>query len=366
MKICVIANGDPFDKGTWSRTPYNIVSRLEKYPNVQVVPFNIKKELPLRAYKLFCRFWGKVFLIKGSPRDPLVYKRASAILQKKLNMVGADIYLFCAEYCLSAQKTDAKYYNYVDATMRPLIEANIKQKAGSQFFLKRYEVNEKECYRLLDGSFTMNEWVGKSTADLYGFSKEKSYNVGFGVNCIYYDGEKNYDDPHLLIVLRRRTEQRKGLDFLLEAFEIAKQKIPNLRLSVVGTTMQNSVDGVTYWEGYPREKTIELFQKATLYVMPALYEPNGIVYLEALANKTPIIGLNRFSFPEFSGNGKYGFIVPKRDSKMLAETIVKALSNPALLAKMGKEGQAYVKSKYDWDIVVDKMMKRFEQDLSCK
>ena len=68
------------------------------------------------------------------------------------------------------------------------------------------------------------------------------------------------------------------------------------------------MDGVTYYYNEPRSKTVELLQKATLYVMPAIREPNGITYLEALANKTPIIGLNRFAFPEFCGYGEYGFI----------------------------------------------------------
>ena len=96
--------------------------------------------------------------------------------------------------------------------------------------------------------------------------------------------------------------------------------------------------------------------------MPAVREPNGITYLEALASKTPIIGLNRFAFPEFSGDGQFGFIVPEYNSELLANTIINALSNPSLLNKMGLEGQAFVKGKYDWDIVVDKIMKRFECD----
>ena len=97
--------------------------------------------------------------------------------------------------------------------------------------------------------------------------------------------------------------------------------------------------------------------------MPAVREPNGITYLEALASKTPVIGLDRFAYPEFSGYGKYGFIVSDYNSECLAETIFKALSKPDLLMQMGKEGQSFVRSKYDWDIVVAKMMERFEWEL---
>ena len=235
MKICIISNGNAFDKRNWSGTPYNIASRMAEYPNVEVISLNVKEELPHSFYKLFCRTAGKVFLIKGSPRDPLVYKHDAEVLQKKMNEIAADFYLFCAEYCLSPQRSDAKYYNYIDATMRPLLEADPRKKIGIQFFLKGYEKNEKECYRLLDGAFTMNEWSRESIHYLYGFPKERSYNVGFGINTSFYDGDKDYSDPHLLIVLRKGTEYYKGLDLLLESFQLVKKKIPDIRLSVVGT-----------------------------------------------------------------------------------------------------------------------------------
>lgn len=239
MKICIISNGDAFDKRNWSGTPYNIAIRMKNYPNVDVVSLNIKNEIPNLFYKILCKIVGKKFLIKGSPRDPLVYKRDSAILQKKMNSIDADFYLFCAEYCMASFRSNAKYYNYVDATMRPLLEADSKKKIGIEFFLKGYEKNEIKCYRLLDGSFTMNEWSRESINSLYGFPKEKLYNIGFGINTSLYDGDKDYSDPHLLIVLREGTEYYKGLDLLLEAFELVKKKIFNVRLSVVGTNYKH-------------------------------------------------------------------------------------------------------------------------------
>ena len=47
--------------------------------------------------------------------------------------------------------------------------------------------------------------------------------------------------------------------------------------------------------------------------MPALLEPNGTTYLEALANKTPTVGLNRFAFPEFCGKWFEGCVINHKD-----------------------------------------------------
>ena len=91
--------------------------------------------------------------------------------------------------------------------------------------------------------------------------------------------------------------------------------------------------------------------------MPAKREPNGITYLEALANKAPIVGLDRFAVPEFSGYGKWGFIVGNNAPQVLADTICDALSNPERLRIMGEQGQLYVQEHFVWSNTVDKIVK---------
>ncbi len=85
--------------------------------------------------------------------------------------------------------------------------------------------------------------------------------------------------------------------------------------------------------------------------MPALQEPWGVVYLEALACRVPILGLNRFAFPEISRNGAFGFICPDATPEKVAETLLDATSDPARLARMGAEGHDYVTTTFSWDRV---------------
>ena len=88
---------------------------------------------------------------------------------------------------------------------------------------------------------------------------------------------------------------------------------------------------------------------ATLFTMPALCELNGIVYLEALASQTPILGLDRLALPRrFSGNGRYGFIVKKPEVRDVAMAIVEALKDKKALQRMGAEGQKFAVERYSW------------------
>jgi glycosyltransferase involved in cell wall biosynthesis len=89
--------------------------------------------------------------------------------------------------------------------------------------------------------------------------------------------------------------------------------------------------------------------------MPSLFEPNGMVYIEALACKTPILGLNRLAFPEFCGHGKFGFIV-EPDKDIIATELLKAFENPTDIEIKGRSGQEFVLNRYRWDIVTKKIL----------
>jgi glycosyltransferase involved in cell wall biosynthesis len=104
------------------------------------------------------------------------------------------------------------------------------------------------------------------------------------------------------------------------------------------------------------EELQELFNTHSLFLMPALNEPWGLVYLEAMACKMPIMGLNRNSFPELSGHGKYGFAIDEADPAMLAHALVEAFRNPDRLEEMGEQGQRFCLSAFSWNKTVDRIL----------
>jgi glycosyltransferase involved in cell wall biosynthesis len=136
---------------------------------------------------------------------------------------------------------------------------------------------------------------------------------------------------------------------LLAALPEIRRTMPDVELAVVGVQLDPCPPGVTCYFNQPREKTIELMRAATLFAMPALCEPNGIVYPEALASNTPVLGLDRLAFPEFAGGGKYGFIVKEPDAGQCARAVLDAFSDPQRLRRMGEEGQKFAVENYRWE-----------------
>ena len=298
----------------------------------------------------------------GLEKLPIIFQRLGRCVSKIDETLEDDTLLFFVSSNAISKPLEKMHhaYIYVDAVARPRQEFSPKpsfpKSIVQEFGLKLYENYDKRSYSFATKIFTQNEWSRKYIVEEYGLPEKKVINVGFGVNLTFYKEEKDYTRNLLLIVLRKGLEEPKGLNLLLPAFRIAKQTIKDLELAVVGTDGPEE-EGVTYYYDQPRTTTVHLFKECVLYTMPALNEPNGITYLEALANKAPILGLERFSVPEFAGYGKYGFYTAAVNPESVAELIIHALSDKNRLKSMGEAGQRFVEERYTWNKVIDEMIK---------
>lgn len=355
MNICIVGYGNEDGTRSWTDVALLICNEIKKNGH-NVSYYRWKGKINHRVINKIKFELGRKFYFACSLRDPGIYKWNASIFKKLLSKENANCYLFMGEHCLNGQITDnSNSYAYIDSALQPVTRQILGNKSGMNLFFSLYEKNDAKSLNSCKKIFTQNEWSRQYLINQYRINKEKIVNIGFGINVDYYDGEKNYNNHRMLIVLRKGLEKIKGLDILIDAFKIAKLKIRDLELDVVGTEF-DKYEGINYYFNQPREITKRLFKIDSLYVMPARNESNGITYLEALANKMPIMGLNRFAFPEFSGNGKYGFIVKNESPQLLADAIISAFDNIALLKNMGENGQQFVRSKYNWNTVVENMV----------
>src|ERR1700680_1406947 len=94
----------------------------------------------------------------------------------------------------------------------------------------------------------------------------------------------------------------------------------------------------------PREDLIRLHSGATVFVCPSIYEPFGLVILEAMACETPVVASRVGGIPEIVVEGETGYLVdydidqPVAFTTTLAERIEELLSDPGRASKMGKGG----------------------------
>ncbi len=362
MKIALFAWGPEDNPKVWSGTPATL-KKLFIERGIETQHVDMSAMLSAWHYRL--RTFMKKLGFDGLEKLPLLFQHIGhGVSRIDETLDDNTSLLFVSSNAISKPlKPTHRAYIYVDAVMRPRLEFTAKPRFPQSIFreygAKKYEQYDKLSYSFATKIFTQNEWTKKYIIESYGVSAEKVINVGFGVNLTSYKKEKDYTRHLLLIVLRKGLEEPKGLHLLLPAFRIARQTVKDLELAVVGTDGPDE-EGVTYFFNQPRATTVQLFKECVLYTMPALNEPNGITYLEALANKAPILGLERFSVPEFAGYGRHGFYTACTTPEAIAELIIEALSDKDRLKAMGEAGQEFVEKNYTWNRVISQMLEQMQ------
>jgi glycosyltransferase involved in cell wall biosynthesis len=275
----------------------------------------------------------------------------------KLKEIGDEgavfLYMGTATIPLGTRKRDVRHVLFMDSTFHLSLSSPIMKL--SETLCRKYDKFEREAIAAADHIFTVSECAKADIVDHYAISAERVTAVGTGMGSIQpTEGKKDYSACTTLFVAKQRFEEKGGL-LLLEGFRLAQKENPRLKLIVVATEpyryMTEQVPGVTFKTALSWEALEAYFNEASLFAMPALYEPWGLVYVESLACRTPVLGMNRNALPELTQNGKYGFLLNDANPSSVAGALLEAFSNIEQLAEMGCGGQEYVQGRYTWDKV---------------
>lgn len=170
-----------------------------------------------------------------------------------------------------------------------------------------------------------------------------------------------------------RLEGRKGVKYLLRAFQSYSAKFPKDKLLIVGDgpdrekleLMAEDLEliNVTFLGFVPEEKKVELLSKADLFVSPALFgESFGIVLLEAMAMGAVTIAGNNSGYSDLmQGVGALSVVNPE-DSEEFARRIDMLIHEEALRQAWQEWAQEYVR-QFDYPIVVKQYEKFYKKAL---
>ncbi|NHK29734.1 MAG: glycosyltransferase family 4 protein [Asgard group archaeon] len=169
-----------------------------------------------------------------------------------------------------------------------------------------------------------------------------------------------------------RLVPEKGVNILLGAARYVLEKRPNTKFVIAGEGWhRNELESISrdlgisnkvLFTGYlPDEDFLAYFNVAEILVVPSTYEPFGIVALEGMATKTPIIVSDVGGLSEIVDHRWTGMKVPADNSSVLAETIVELLENQALSKNIVKNALEKLIHVYDWSIIADQTIKVYKQ-----
>ncbi|MEV0170496.1 glycogen synthase [Streptomyces sp. NPDC050803] len=115
----------------------------------------------------------------------------------------------------------------------------------------------------------------------------------------------------------------------------------------------------------PRPEVIQLLTHAAVFVCPSVYEPLGIVNLEAMACGTPVVASQVGGIPEVVDDGKTGLLVPVDDDfeASLAQALDSVLGDPEGARAMGEAGRERAVGEFGWDAVARRTVRLYEEIL---
>ncbi|HLB69255.1 MAG TPA: glycogen synthase [Thermoplasmata archaeon] len=104
---------------------------------------------------------------------------------------------------------------------------------------------------------------------------------------------------------------------------------------------------------------VNLYNEAAVFACPSVYEPFGIINLEAMACETPVVATRVGGIKEVVVHGETGLLVPPGDPVKLGRAIAKLIENPALSARMGKAGRRRVSRFFTWARIAERTLRLY-------
>lgn len=256
------------------------------------------------------------------------------------------------------------------------------EQLGNGYFLSRWI--ENKAYNTADGIIAVSKQMKQDVIEAYGVDPNKVTVIHNGIDPEFY--QPTFDtnlllelgiDPNIPFVLFvGRITRQKGISGLLEA---AKYFNKNCQIvlcagapdtkeieleteQLIANLKQDREGVVLISEMLPREKIRVLYSHARVFACPSMYEPFGIINLEAMACETPVVGSHVGGIPEIIVEGETGYLIslesisrtdfnpknPEIFQKAFAEKINLLLDNEVLAKQLGKAGRVRVLNIFSW------------------
>jgi phosphatidyl-myo-inositol alpha-mannosyltransferase len=173
-----------------------------------------------------------------------------------------------------------------------------------------------------------------------------------------------------------RLERRKGVRVLVDAFAKLKERIPDVGLVVLGDGPERRRceaavpaayrDDVTFAGAFKGEDLVAALGDAAVVCMPALGgESFGVVLLEAMAARRPLVATNIAGYAAVARDGIEALLVPPGDAEALAAALERVLTNRDLASTMAKAGRARA-AEFDWSLLVVEVEKCYEEAVASR
>ncbi len=361
-RLVVATPGPPLDPGTWSGTSAFLVRALERAGAlagaVDASSQAVDRLEQLASFSPNRARWRQRYHSRSSFASGVARSLRSGVARRRIDG-EPEAMLHVGAWALLPGRVRASYHDGNLAVSLARGEPLLDPRSHS---IRRTLEADWRFYDQMDVLLPMSDWLRRSFVEDYGQDPAKVVTVGAGANLHELPAvpERTFEQPRFLFV--GKQWERKGGPQLLEAFRYLHAERPDAELWVVGPERPPpSAPGVHFVGRISRasadgERRLgELYAGATAFAMPSVYEPFGIVFLEAMAYGLACIASDRCAMPEIIADGVSGFTVGAHDVDVLGQRLLD-LADPERARAFGEAGRRRLVERFTWDTVAARIV----------
>ena len=249
----------------------------------------------------------------------------------------------------------------------------------------RWRRINRRMWRLIDAGIAISAAMKTFAIDIEGAPAEKIEIVHYGMQYRWLSDEdiaaarqrlrdelKLPADAQIMGMACRLVEQ-KGIPYALEALRRIRSDVPRAHLLIAGDgekaaelrrlASKLGVADRVCWLGW-RADAADLMAAFDVFLLPSLHEGFGLVLLEAMSRRVPIIASEVGAIPEIVVDGETGILVEPRDAAGLARAMTVLLKDRALRKYMGLLGAARLEDRFSVERMIDGTVAVYEKALN--
>jgi glycosyltransferase involved in cell wall biosynthesis len=263
------------------------------------------------------------------------------------------------------------------------LNSNEKFLVSFNWFLRIFERKMIERSNKL---IAVSDFTRRELKQYYKISEDKIRVIHNGVDTRKFHpatdkrkvkGELGFNPDDIAILSVGRLYARKGLFTLIESMPAVVRRFPNAKFIVSGKGQSNEMkklvvcadrlgvkNNIIFTGYFPDKKLPKLYQAADVFAFSTFYEHHPFAVLEALSTGLPVVTTNVGGIPETIDDGKNGFTCEPFNAKQFSDRILRLLEHPSEASEMGLLARKTIEDRFDWRLVVKKVLKVYEEVLS--
>ena len=211
--------------------------------------------------------------------------------------------------------------------------------------------------KLVDNAFklplrkiTISTWLKELLEKKFGQKVEGV--IINGVNFeTFYNENKTWNDKKRILA-PYQTPRSKGVEDAIKAFEIVREKFPEVSLVMFGLFKEKIPDWIEFHENISDEELRKLYNSSDIFLFPSRIEGFGLPPMEAMACKCAVAATNVGAISDYAIPGETVLTSPPGQPELLAENISYLLEDEDRIKRISEAGYSYIK-QFTWEKAVD-------------